>query len=492
MADDNDDVLSLSNSGCEDNLDSDLGVTTRGAEMGEKSKATKAKSRIIKGSSLPTKRKLQTRVKQGPKAKMPKVVQSDRDLNELKDKLGIDSLVKSVSSLSDVVKKHVVTSTISNNNVSNDPALVVDNSSMERQVRNNNSNVSVTVSRPYSSRPRNENPRQLISWGDHDLDVGPCQYDDGEYFDSINDFDLSYLPQNDNDDDPFMEEYELNERPAPVTKTKGVNPNIAFHDAFHDACSESGESLQPDINNNCSNEQSEWDIPQLKTTDKTSPKVGNKLAEAVNAAMTVKSDKKCMEKMLERHARPENCNLLTVPRVNSEIWDVIPKNAHSNDRYIQDVQNAIVAGLVPIIQVGDQLAKGKEPLDPTKTLGLFSDSLSLLGYAFHSLSMKRRYDIRRFLNPRYQKICSSETALNAKLFGDNIMTRVKELGDPNKTPLGIYRHGYGRGRLNSRGPVATNHQGQGQLGNRNFPRGRGYPRVPRSRGRGSYNRRTNQ
>ena len=76
MADDNEDVLSLSHSGCEDNLDSDLEalfgnntqkITTRAESINDKSKG-----RIIKGSSLPAKRKLQGRNKTGPKPKIAK------------------------------------------------------------------------------------------------------------------------------------------------------------------------------------------------------------------------------------------------------------------------------------------------------------------------------------------------------------------------------------------------------------------------------------
>ena len=92
-ADDNDDVLSLSHSGCEDNLDSDLEalfgndtqkVTTR-AESNDKSKG-----RIIKGSSLPAKRKLQGRNKAGPKPKIAKTTGNKFNKNnivELKQQL---------------------------------------------------------------------------------------------------------------------------------------------------------------------------------------------------------------------------------------------------------------------------------------------------------------------------------------------------------------------------------------------------------------------
>lgn len=69
---DEDDVLSLSNSGCEDNLDEDLGaVITRAAKEIQDNTSKSAKGRIIRGGTLSTKKKTQSKDK-GPKSKLPK------------------------------------------------------------------------------------------------------------------------------------------------------------------------------------------------------------------------------------------------------------------------------------------------------------------------------------------------------------------------------------------------------------------------------------
>ncbi|CAC5415404.1 unnamed protein product [Mytilus coruscus] len=112
MADD--DVLSLSNSGCENNLNSDLEslfcdntqkVNTR-ADSHNVEKP-KTKSRVIKGSALPTKRKL-TPAK-GPKQKQTKRSSKSNveDIDKLKDKLGIDNLNRNIVSLTAAFQKHI-------------------------------------------------------------------------------------------------------------------------------------------------------------------------------------------------------------------------------------------------------------------------------------------------------------------------------------------------------------------------------------------------
>ena len=198
------------------------------------------------------------------------------------------------------------------------------------------------------------------------------------------------------------------------------------------------------------------DIPQLNTDVKTGPKIGSNLSKAVNAALSVKSNKDCINDLSKKYLRPNNCDLMVVPKVNKEIWEAIPRQAHSSDVYLQDIQKSLLSGLVPIVEIADHMVKNKEPLDSSKAKTLLGDSLSLIGHAFYSLSIKWRFNIRHNLNPRYQKICNRDTRINTNLFGDNIMSRIEELGDPTKIPLGIGRNRFGnRGKLdlNFKGPA---------------------------------------
>jgi len=193
---------------------------------------------------------------------------------------------------------------------------------------------------------------------------------------------------------------------------------------------------------------------------------------------------KTINDLSKKYLRPDNCDLIVIPKVNKEIWEAIPRQAHSSDVYLQDIQKSLLSGLVPIVEIADHMVKNKEPLDSSKAKTFLGDSLSLIDHAFYSLSMKRRFNIRHNLNPRYQKICNGDTQINTNLFGDNIMSRIKELGDPTKIPLGIGRNRFGnRGKfgLNFKGPAVGFDQQQGNIPS--FPRGRGYPKYHRGRGR---------
>lgn len=115
---------------------------------------------------------------------------------------------------------------------------------------------------------------------------------------------------------------------------------------------------------------------------------GDNLAKGVDAAVSIRSNKDSIQEIGKNRYRPENCKLLSVPRVNKEVWEVVPKVAHSSDVYLQEVQRSIATGLIPItcIEIANQLVK-KEPLDTSKAKCQLSDSLSLLGHAFYNISM---------------------------------------------------------------------------------------------------------
>lgn len=70
----------------------------------------------------------------------------------------------------------------------------------------------------------------------------------------------------------------------------------------------------------------DWDIPQVNATEKNDPKINEPLGKAVNAAISIKSGKESMVKLEKKYERPENCNLLKVPHVKKKILDAIKKN----------------------------------------------------------------------------------------------------------------------------------------------------------------------
>ena len=50
----------------------------------------------------------------------------------------------------------------------------------------------------------------------------------------------------------------------------------------------------------------------------------------------------------ENIKRPENCKLLQVTKVTSEIWDITQKTTWSMDTRLQKVQESLVKSIIPI------------------------------------------------------------------------------------------------------------------------------------------------
>lgn len=68
---------------------------------------------------------------------------------------------------------------------------------------------------------------------------------------------------------------------------------------------------------------------------------------------------------------------------------------------------------------------------------MLADSISMLANAFYNVSVKRRNEIKYVLNFRYRKIASSEIPITDHLFGDICVSKLKEMGDITKQPIGM-------------------------------------------------------
>ncbi|XP_062570074.1 uncharacterized protein LOC134232144 [Saccostrea cucullata] len=151
------------------------------------------------------------------------------DINELKSALGIDTILQSISTLSESVKK------MSDVNVGQNWQSMASNTGHE----------TVTTGLPSATASR-----PILS-----LDQGESNFFDNE--ETLNDFNLSYL------DAP------------PSPSLPGIDPQVAFQNAF-----ESVDIEKP------LDDDSSWNIPQLNPDDVTGPKIGSGLAKAVNAALS--------------------------------------------------------------------------------------------------------------------------------------------------------------------------------------------------------------
>ena len=104
--------------------------------------------------------------------------------------------------------------------------------------------------------------------------------------------------------------------------TTNVNPQKAFQDAFENPSETESSSSVSNMGYVTVNEPGDhvWNIPKFNTEEKTAPKITSGLAKAVNAVLTIKSDKDAISKIGKQYLIPENVNFLCAPKCNKEIW----------------------------------------------------------------------------------------------------------------------------------------------------------------------------
>ena len=362
------------------------------------------------------------------------------EISALKDQMGITSMAESLSTLTGLMQTFAKESS-------------------------NNSNKKTrceTVSQPVTqSRENVPSQRQLISLEPH-LDSSNVndEFNMDEFFDN-----------------PIQPSGTvLDCSPSQPDVDTSFDPAIGFSEAFGVPSTESGVPVSEDLSGD---PEFTWVIPQLQAEEKTGDKISESLAKAVNAAVTVKSNADSIKMIEEKYFRPENCGNLTVPRVNREVWSKLPKQAHTQDSKMQEVQKYLA-----IVQLADECCKTKGPLDPSKLRSSLSDSICLLGHGFLGLSQRRRSNLRPYFHEKFKPICNSDIPVDSQLFGTECMKHLKELGDYTKVPMCVSgpryrypkpgnRYGYNSGNrdhLNSRGPA--------------FMQGNRYPPPLRGRGRG--------
>ena len=108
--------------------------------------------------------------------------------------------------------------------------------------------------------------------------------------------------------------------------------------------------------------------PDFESDEQTDLKVAQKLADIVNKRWGSKLEEAKLKEKLAKYNRPDNCEKLTVPKVNPEIWNKLKHGTKSADLRLANMQKVLV-------KVGSAVAKATDTLlairaDPEKTSAL--------------------------------------------------------------------------------------------------------------------------
>lgn len=157
-----------------------------------------------------------------------------------------------------------------------------------------------------------------------------------------------------------------------------------------------------------------------------------------NLLFAIGKQKKDDEKrtdLLEKNPRPENCDYLSTPRVNPEIWRKISTTTRSKDIEFQKTQSSLLRAFGPVAYVLEKLVE-KDPKGENEEISPLIESLMdtvvLLSMANDDMNEYRRNNIKPDLHTDYRSLCSNQVPVTEMLFGDNIADQLKLIQEANK------------------------------------------------------------
>ncbi|CAG7730423.1 unnamed protein product [Allacma fusca] len=210
-----------------------------------------------------------------------------------------------------------------------------------------------------------------------------------------------------------------------------------------------------------------------------------------------------IERLKYDYKVPENCKLLSVPKVNAPMWAKMEKIHRSADARLQHLQQQISRSIVANARAAENLFlnASKIPNDVLEaTMRLVIDSSTALGIAFRELNSRRKAAIKSCLRDDAAGICDTKTVPGEWLFGENVeqdVRVVKAVGKIMKPKRGFRSRPYTRGVFqrnnNNRNfkPNNLNWQGPAHAVRKNLP-GRSMFRGQASKQQISETSQTNQ
>ena len=237
-------------------------------------------------------------------------------------------------------------------------------------------------------------------------------------------------------------------------------------------------------------------LGKMKKKFQLEEKIGAPINSGLAKMVDILLSKGCASGSLDNmnYNRPANVEFMQKIKINPSLWSTFSKNTRTNDIKFQTLHESIVAGMIPLLEATNDCFNAAEnggQVDPEKLVSTLTDSVAILADTCHQVGMMRRRVLRPIMKEQYRTLCNQDNAITTELFGDNLSTTAKDLGEINKLANTItFSNTYSRGRgyqANRRGRGGYRGNGRGQPflyngpnNNSNQYRGRGNTRRPGS------------
>lgn len=175
---------------------------------------------------------------------------------------------------------------------------------------------------------------------------------------------------------------------------------------------------------------------ELEKSESVSKKVDDTLSKVVNSGIRSMIDRNLAKELCGKYNRPDNCKALV--KINKELWNTtsLAKITKEKDKMCQTAQKYLNQGLIPLVQLTENLLKGKDKTN----FKLAQDSLQLLAYAHRDLSNIRRQQLKAVVADKYKPLCHDSTPLTENLLGDDLEKQIKTMDEMRKVGKDLTKH----------------------------------------------------
>ena len=150
------------------------------------------------------------------------------------------------------------------------------------------------------------------------------------------------------------------------------------------------------------------EIEQEYENSVTGPKVEAHVAKTINKRWETRMDIKILKDKMAKYSRPDNCEMIRVPRVNTPVWKTLESHQRRNDVKITNIQKTCAAVGTSLAYTLDMVCKDQSSseLDTSQIIRYVADAVAMLGHINTDLSLLRRELMRPTLHADYRNLCN--------------------------------------------------------------------------------------
>ena len=158
-------------------------------------------------------------------------------------------------------------------------------------------------------------------------------------------------------------------------------------------------------------------------------------------------DIKILKDKMAKYSRPDNCEMIRVPRVNTPVWKTLESHQRRNDVKITNIQKTCAAVGASLAYTLDMVCKDQSSsdLDTSQIIRYVADAMAMLGHINTDLSLLRRELMRPTLHADYRNLCNPDHPVTSLLFGDDLQKEMKDLKETSMigSKVSSNYHNYG-------------------------------------------------